>query len=641
MKKLAVIILAFVAATLFAQSQNTALPNSNDVISFLNQTIAWYHNFPVEEQLATEPRDVLFVNDDRQLADQIVRLSFDFALAEVQNLAPSAPAQTSDQGDTSGQSRYRSLLAMADKSDQQIKQAQVEIESLQQKLDTATGKQRESLKSAIAEVESEIELAETRRDSLRTMVEFMGGAGTSGSSATSLRAQVEELERAVPAAVTKGAQNAESRAMAVSSNAAASRKEPSGILGLITDLISLSRKVDSLDESIQSTDALAKTAKNIRAPLVANLKQAALQGDQISNQPDSTDPAVLKQQKAQLDALSAQFKQYSAPVLPLSKQGVLLDLYKRSLTNWRDAVKSEYKTDLRSLAVRLAVLAVVLIVVVGFSELWRRAIFRYVRDVKRRYHFLLLRRIVLWFLIVVIVAFAFATELGSLATFAGLLTAGVAVALQNVILSVAGYFFLIGKHGLRAGDRVQVAGVTGEVVDIGLVRLYLMEMGAGGADAQPTGRIVAFSNSVVFQPTGGVFKQIPGTSFAWHEITLTLAPEGNYRAVEERLVSAVEAVYADYRDNIERQRRHLEKTIGPFAANSLGPQSRLHLTKAGLEVVIRYPLELEKAAEFDDRITREVLDAIEREPKLKIVGSGTPNIQAVQAAETFARKDRG
>jgi small-conductance mechanosensitive channel len=632
---LLVIVLASGAPFSAQTQQSPALPDSAAVISFLNQSISWYRHFSVEEQLATEPRDVLFVNEDRHLADQIVRLSFDFANAEAQNLAPGAVTQNPDQADS--QSHYQSLQAMAAKADQQAKQVQAEADSLKEKLDTATGKRRQSLRAAVAEVQSELELAETRRDTLRTMVEFTGSATGKGTGATTLRAQIEELERTVPAvAAAKGAtgQNPEpgakgAGAPAQPASAAATPKEPSGILGLVTELIALSRKSNSVDETIRLTNSLAQTSKDLRAPLSAILKQAVQQGDQISNQPDSTDPAVLNQQKAQLDRLSAQFKQYSAAVLPLSKQRVLLDLYQRSLASWKQTVQSEYKDDLRSLGVRLAVLAAVLIVVVALSKLWQRAIFRYVHDPKRRYQFLLLRRIVVWFLIALIVAFAFATELGSLATFAGLLTAGVAVALQNVILSIAGYFFLIGKYGIRVGDRVQVAGVTGEVVEIGLVRMHLMELGPGGSDAQPTGRVVAFSNSVVFQPTGGVFKQIPGTNYVWHEITLTLAPEGNFRAVEERLVSAVDSVYSEYRDSIERQRKHLEKTIGPMAANSLNPQSRLRLTKAGLEVVIRYPLELERASELDDRITREVLDAIEQPPKLKLVGTGAPNIQQV------------
>jgi small-conductance mechanosensitive channel len=335
---------------------------------------------------------------------------------------------------------------------------------------------------------------------------------------------------------------------------------------------------------------------------------------------------VLKQQKAELDTLSAQHKQYSAALLPLSKQRVLLDQYQRNLANWKEAVRDEYKAGLRDLGGRLGILAAVLIVVVGFAELGRRATYRSVHDTRRRYQLLLLRRIVLWFLIAATVAFAFASELGSLATFAGLLTAGVAVSLQNVILSIVGYFFLIGKYGIRVGDRVQVAGVIGDVVEIGLVRLHLMECGGSGSDAQSTGRVVGFSNSVVFQPAAGVFKQIPGTHYVWREITLTLAPDGDFRAVEERLLSAVESVYSGYRESIERQRQQIEKTIGT-AVGSLNPQSRLRLTKDGLEVVIRYPLELERASELDDRITRKVLDAIEQPPKLKLVGTVAPNLQ--------------
>ena len=78
------------------------------------------------------------------------------------------------------------------------------------------------------------------------------------------------------------------------------------------------------------------------------------------------------------------------------------------------------------------------------------------QEPRRRYQLLLVRRIVLWALVVAIVGFTFATELGSLATFAGLITAGLAVAMQSVLVSIVGYFFLIGKYGIRVGDRVQI-----------------------------------------------------------------------------------------------------------------------------------------------------------------------------------------
>jgi small-conductance mechanosensitive channel len=220
------------------------------------------------------------------------------------------------------------------------------------------------------------------------------------------------------------------------------------------------------------------------------------------------------------------------------------------------------------------------------------------------------------------VAVTFASALGSVATFAGLLTAGVAVALQNVILSIVGYFFLIGKYGIRVGDRVQLSGVTGEVVEVGLVRLHLMELGSNGADLEPTGRVVAFSNSIVFQPTSGLFKQIPGTNFVWHELTLTLTPDSDYRLVQERVVKAVDDVFAQYREDMERQRRQMERTLNSVSAAELRPRSHVRFTTAGIEVLIRFPVELEKAREIDDKVMRELLMALQREPRLKLVGSG-------------------
>jgi hypothetical protein len=72
------------------------------------------------------------------------------------------------------------------------------------------------------------------------------------------------------------------------------------------------------------------------------------------------------------------------------------------------------------------------------------------------------------------------------------------------------------------GDRISVAGVTGDVVDVGLVRLYLMELAGTGVDLYPTGRIVVFSNAVLFQATTPLFKQLPGAEYTWHEVAVAL-----------------------------------------------------------------------------------------------------------------------
>jgi small-conductance mechanosensitive channel len=364
----------------------------------------------------------------------------------------------------------------------------------------------------------------------------------------------------------------------------------------------------------------------------------AQQSDAIAAQADANNPALQAQEKAQIDQITAQFKLLSASFVPLNKKITLLDLYSRNLTNWRSAVSRQYSSDLRLLLTKLLTLGIVLGIVFGIAEVWRRSIFRYVHDTRRRHQMFLVRRIALWFAVLLVFIFAFASELGSIATFAGLLTAGVAVALQNVILSIAGYFFLIGKFGVRVGDRVQISGVNGEVIEIGLVRVHVMELGGTGRDVQPTGRVVAFSNSFVFQPTAGVFKQIPGTNFVWHEITLTLAADSDYRAVEQRMIKAVDTAFASFHEVLEQQRMQMERSLASgVTLGPLRPRTTLKLTSSGLEVKVSFPVDVERAAEIDDRITREILKELDRDPKLKMVGSDIPTIREITEAALSAQ----
>ncbi|HLK07797.1 MAG TPA: mechanosensitive ion channel family protein [Candidatus Angelobacter sp.] len=605
--------------------------SAEDIISFLNQTIVWSRQLTAEQQLVSEPSDALFLNDSRQVADQVVKLAFDCARARAQAMA----SQTEHGANTAqAPSQYQRLIDSANKANQQVKGLQQELDNFHQQLETATGKKRTTLLAVISETEGELELFQTRRDTLRSMLQFATGTASSGLGSGSLLSQVEELARTVPVA---SAENKEQTGSSTANNsnspavvASRERKEaPTGILALATDLFSLRRKLRALDDNLRQTDALSQSSKSLRAPLVAKIRELTQKGDDVAGQPDSQDPKVLAQQRKDLDLLTAQFKQVSASLLPLGKQSILLDIYKRTTTNWRSAVDSQYKAELKGLLLRLAVLALVLGVVLGVSEVWKRATFRYIPDARRRYQFLLIRRIVLWCLTAIIIATAFASELGAITTFAGLMTAGIAVALQNVILSVAGYFFLIGKYGVRVGDRVNIAGVTGDVVDIGLVRLQLMEV-TGGPAPLPTGRVVAFSNSVVFQANSGMFKQIPGTNFLWHEITLTLDPKGHYRQVEQRMIEAVNKVFSEYRDRMEVQRRNVERSLNSTIA-AFSPESRLHLTQTSLEVVIRYPVDLEHAGEIDNRVTREILDALERDPSLRLQVSAGPTIRTEEA----------
>jgi small-conductance mechanosensitive channel len=628
---LSLIVCAGAGSWLLAQSASNGLPDAARVIGYLNQTLGWHRQIAVEEQLATDPPDTLFVSDNKQLDVEIVRLSFDFARAAAAVI--SNPATVASSGQPAN--RYQALQKSAVAAENEVKQTQAEIETVRSQLASAPPKKRRELQAQFDELQSELALAQTRSLTLRDMMQFVRGAGT--SSGGNLAADIDELQRSVPeiAPVNSTAESARASSTAAGTAAGVAaaaqtnrRQDPNGILNLITSLFTLHRKMQILNQAIDSTTALSNASRQLRSPMITVLTSAAREGEELAKQADTADPAELEDLKRQLDALTAKFKQLSAIVLPLGKQSILLEGCKANLVRWRDTVRSQYELELKETALRVVVFGGLIFAVFALADVWRRAIFRYVHDNRRRYQFLLLRRILMWCLIGIIIAFALASEIGSIATFAGLITAGIAVALQNVILAVAGYFFLIGKYGVRVGDRVQISGVTGDVIDIGLIRLHLMEVGGGGSDRHPTGRVVVFSNSVVFQPTASFYKQIPGTSFVWHEVSLMLAPDSDYSEAEKRVLGAVEAVFQQYHERIEQQHRAMEHTLN-MTVPMPRPQSRLHLTQNGLEVQVRYPVEMESASEIDDKVTRELLHALAQPPKLRLVGSGTPNIQPV------------
>jgi small-conductance mechanosensitive channel len=609
--------------------------NPADIVKFLNQTLSWYRHLDRERGIADTADDLVFVKDGGEIASQVVRLAFDFARAQEQSLEKRTDA-AQDPAQGSNASRYQALNQLSAKLNDQAQQTQQELGTLRRRLQTAAPRQRQGIETAIQETQSELDMISARQDVIRSMTGFLGGTEDLGSG--DLASQIEALADSVPAALTKPVNSGNPPASQESSLATirATRAEPSGIWGLITDLLAMSRKLRTLNESLQLTDALAGSCKQLQSPLVHTLRDLTKQSDALASQP-SAGPSIAQQQR-DIESLTAQFKMASSSFVPLSKQTILLDLYRKNLINWQAAVQARYSTDWKSLALRLGSLALVLAIIWAIAELWRRAILRYVHDARRRYQFLLLRRIALWVLMALVVTFSFASQLGSVATFAGLLTAGVAVALQNVILSIAGYFFLIGRFGVKVGDRVQISGVAGEVVEIGLVRLHLMELGGTGTELQPTGRIVAFSNSFVFQPNAGVFRQIPGTNFDWHEITLTLDRDSDYHMVEKRVAAALEAAFRDYRSDFEYQRTQIERSLTSVSVRDLKPRTRFRLSPAGLDVTVRFPVELGKGIEIDERITRELLRAIEQEPGLKVVGSDIPTVRVAEAPPDPAQK---
>jgi small-conductance mechanosensitive channel len=591
-----------------------AVMTGEQVVRILDETVDWYRTLGAQQQSATQPSDLLILYANRQIADRAIGLAFEIARANAELL--SSEADVAQKAVADAASSPQALQRVQQQLDGRRAEIQAEIASTQRRLAAAPKAQRAEVQTRIAELQSELDLVNARRNLHGSMSQFTYQSDANGAGVNALKAHIDAIAVSIPSS-SGGAGPARSASGSAAAPTAASplssgSDNGSGRLGiwdLAANVLRLSDKIRTIDMVDRRTAALQDTFTQIRTPPQEKIKALSARGDALAEQADSSNGAALKGVRDQFDTLAWLFKQTAAILLPLSQEGVLLDQYRRNLSSWRDNAKSQYFDALKALGVRLAILLALLAIVFVAAEAWRRGVLRYVQEPRRRYQLLLVRRIVFWALVVAIVGFTFTTELGSLATFAGLLTAGVAVAMQSVLVSIVGYFFLIGKYGIRVGDRVQIGSVTGEVIDLGLVRLHLMEL-SGQGPLGPTGRVVAFANSIVFQASGGIFKQIPGVNLAWHDITLTLPPKADPSAMKEKLLAAANQVLSEYSEDMARQTREIQKTTSLHAGGEPQAQVQLRFSASGVEALVRYPVQLQRAAEIDERISRELLKVI-------------------------------
>jgi small-conductance mechanosensitive channel len=366
---------------------------------------------------------------------------------------------------------------------------------------------------------------------------------------------------------------------------------------------------------INATEALSDALDRISATLTGQVRELLRTAPTAA---PSTSAAQLAATKAAIDVATSRFRELSTLLVPLGEESITLDAARSILWQRRQALEQRSDSLFSQALMRASVLVASVLLIIGLSSLWRRATFRYLHDTRRRQQFLTLRRIITAIALLLVIVLAFLTEIGSLATYIGFVTAGIAVALQNVILAVVAYFFLIGRYGVRVGDRITLAGVTGRVAEIGLVRLYLTEL--DGPELHPTGRLVVLSNAVIFQPSA-LFKQVPGVHYTWHMVTLTIDPTADPQQARARLQSAADGVFETYRASIEQQPRSGRDRMD-FEPASPAPEIRARFSERGLEIVVRYPVMPEDGAPIDQQMSRALYEELEKAPRLAQVKPG-------------------
>ena len=204
---------------------------------------------------------------------------------------------------------------------------------------------------------------------------------------------------------------------------------------------------------------------------------------------------------------------------------------------WADQVLLQHRIVLHLILQSLALIVFILICVILCNELVRRFMERPTLDGRRMRTLRTLTELGVQFLGFVVILLVIFGVPEQMTTIVGLATAGLTVALQAFILAFLGWFILMGKNGIRVGDWVEINGVRGEVIEIGLFRTTMLETGNWTDQGHPTGRRVTILNN--FAISGQYFNFSTVGQWLWDEISVSVPESSDTYAMVELIHKAV------------------------------------------------------------------------------------------------------
>ena len=258
---------------------------------------------------------------------------------------------------------------------------------------------------------------------------------------------------------------------------------------------------------------------------------------------------------------------------------------------------------LGSVAEILAILLAAMLAIVAIRRLFRKEVR------KRLQQGQMIATVAVQVLGVVLILLVLFGAPSQLSTIIGLATAGLTVVLRDFIVAFLGWFALMGKNGIRVGDWVEINGVSGEVIELGILKTVLLESGNWTDTGHPTGRKVAFSNS--FAMDGHYFNFSTSGQWLWDELVVALPAEGDpYRTAEQigKLVEReTEADSAQAAQDWERVTSRYG--VRSFAAK---PSVNLRPGGSGLEVVVRYITRAPQRNDMKSRLFQAIVDLMHK-----------------------------
>jgi small-conductance mechanosensitive channel len=265
----------------------------------------------------------------------------------------------------------------------------------------------------------------------------------------------------------------------------------------------------------------------------------------------------------------------------LSAQQQLVTLYGR----WRSQIELQHKMLFHLMLQSLTLIAAIVLLTILAGWGLQAAFDRMSQDRRQRQTLRTILNLgtqVLGLILVLLVIFGTPQQMP---TILGLATAGLTVVFQDFIIAFCGWFVLMGRNGIRVGDWVEIDGVVGEAVAIGVFRTWLLETGNWTANGHPTGRRVSFLNGYAIH--GKYFNFSTVGQWMWDEIKVSI-PQGTeaYPLIDKIRDATVKATESDAKMAEEEWKRVTHEQGSPHF--SAAPSVDMQPAAGGVDIVVRY-----------------------------------------------------
>jgi small-conductance mechanosensitive channel len=253
-------------------------------------------------------------------------------------------------------------------------------------------------------------------------------------------------------------------------------------------------------------------------------------------------------------------------------------------------------------------------IIVGVAVIWiiikviQRNLFSKIMDSDNRYRAKKFSNVFGYLLTILLITIVFSDKLGGLTVAFGVAGAGIAFALQEVIGSFAGWLAIMFGGFYKSGDRVQLGGIKGDVIDIGVLRTTIMETGQWVDGDLYNGRIVLIANSFVFKEP--VFNYSGDFPFLWDEIKIPVQYGCNYDKTKELLLKIGEEVAEDLSEQSREKWKALQLKYRLEDAQT-EPMVSIVANDNWVEFTLRYVVSYKKRRATKTELFSKILKEIE------------------------------